>query len=79
MRYLVAKVLSGPQSDVNALQEDLKQLEIWEKAWNMKFNLDKYMVLHITLKGKPLLLSTNYYLNIHLMDIIWTVLMRLIT
>ena len=73
MRHLVAVVLSGPQSDVNVLQENLKQLEIWEKVWNMKFNLDKCMVLHITLK------KTNYHLNIHFTDVIWTVLVRLNT
>ena len=43
------------QSDVDALQEDLSQLEIWEEIWNMKFNIDKCMVLHVTLKRNPIL------------------------
>ena len=43
------------QSDIDALQEDLKQLEIWEEIWNMKFNIDKCMVLHVTLKRNPIL------------------------
>jgi len=54
------------QSDVIALQEDLKQLEIWEKVWNMKFNLEKCMVLHITLKTDPLL--SDYSLHGHKLD-----------
>ena len=51
------------QSDIDALQEDLKQLEIWEEIWNMKFNIDKCMVLHVTLKRNPIL--SEYSLHGH--------------
>jgi len=48
-------------TDSNILQDDLTQLEKWEKARHVKFNIKKCMVLTITLKKKPVF--TEYYLD----------------
>ena len=39
--------------DAKILQEDLRKLEIWEETWGMKFNIEKCMILAITLKHNP--------------------------
>ena len=28
-------------ADADILQQDIKQLKIWEQTWGMKFNIDK--------------------------------------
>ena len=48
-------------TDVRALQDDLQLLELWEKEWKMSFNIDKCMVISITLKQTPV--HTNYTLH----------------
>ena len=48
------------QADVNALQEDLKLLELWEKKWRMSFNVDKCMVVSVTLKR-----TASYICQLH--------------
>jgi len=48
-------------ADANALQNDLSMLEEWEKWWKMLLNIDKCMVLTVTLKKKPLM--TSYSLH----------------
>ena len=40
-------------TDAKILQEDLKKLELWEETWGMKFNIEKCMILTITLKHNP--------------------------
>jgi hypothetical protein len=40
------------KTDELQLQEDLANLEIWEKTWQMSFNADKCFTLHITRKRK---------------------------
>jgi len=47
-------------SDANALQNDLSMLEEWVE---MLLNIDKCVVLIVTLKKKPLM--TSYFLHSH--------------
>jgi len=44
-------------SDANVLQNDLSMLEEWEKEWKMLLNIDKCIVLTVTLKKKLLMTS----------------------
>jgi len=62
---IIYKQINSP-TDSNILQDDLTQLEKWEKAWHMKFNIKKCMVLTVTLKKKPV--STEYYLHNQKLD-----------
>ena len=39
--------------DVRILQENLNKLAIWVKNWGMQFNIDKCLVLSVTLKHDP--------------------------
>ena len=48
-------------TDVKALQHDIKLLELWEKKWKMFFNVDKCMVVSVTLKQIPI--PANYTLH----------------
>ena len=41
--------------DINLLQQDLLQLEIWEEKWQMKFNINTCTALTITIKQHPLI------------------------
>ena len=50
-------------TDAAILQNDLKELENWEKVWKMKFNIEKCMILTVTLKKHPLF--SEYYLHNH--------------
>jgi len=43
------------------LQQDLRQFEIWEETWQMKFNISKCMAITITLKQNPLV--SDYFLH----------------
>ena len=47
--------------DAEILQKDLDQLSLWEKKWQMKFNLNKCFVLKVTNARKPK--SHSYILN----------------
>ena len=47
------------QADASSLQNDLEVLEEWEKIWKMKLNIDKCMVLSVTLKSNPI---TSHYI-----------------
>jgi hypothetical protein len=39
-------------NDQHQLQNDLQQLEIWEKKWQMQFNAVKCFTIHLTKKRK---------------------------
>ena len=43
------------ESDCDILQEDLLQLEKWEKTWGMSFNPTKCIIIHISRKKAPIL------------------------
>ena len=49
------------QEDARQLQDDLDQLQEWEREWQMSFNPDKCEVLHLTNKRKPV----NFTYSIH--------------
>ena len=49
------------EADVRILQNDLKILEEWERTWKMKLNIDKCIVLSVTLKSNPT--KTRYTLH----------------
>ena len=57
--------LIGNAFDRTIIDKDLENLELWEKRWLLKFNIDKCKVLH---------LKFNYNLNLEykLNDIIMT-------
>ena len=40
-------------TDAEILQEDQNKLATWAKTWGMHFNIDKYVVLRVTLKHNP--------------------------
>jgi hypothetical protein len=48
-------------ADSHILQQDLEQLEQWERRWQMSFNAKKCHVLTVTRKRKPV--STSYTLH----------------
>ena len=48
-------------ADAKILQEDLNKLAQWAKTWGMYFNIDKCMVLRVTLK--QISLTTEYFLD----------------
>ena len=50
---IVYRKINSP-TDIKILQDDLLQLEKWADLWHMKFNIDKCMVMLITLKKNPL-------------------------
>ena len=39
--------LIGDASDRTVIYQDLENLELWEKRWLLKFNIDKCKVLHL--------------------------------
>ena len=49
------------QKDAEALQDDLDALQQWEKDWLMSFNPDKFEVIRITKKRKPI--DANYTIH----------------
>ena len=49
------------EDDKAVLQNDIDTLCSWESKWQMKFNIDKCHVMHITHKRKPL--HTYYTMN----------------
>ena len=55
------------KTDELQLQEDLANLEIWEKTWQMSFNADKCYTLHITRKRKTV--EYNYMLHDHKLEV----------
>ena len=52
--------LIGNASHQHDIEDDLKELEHWEKLWLLSFNVDKCKVLHIQHNENPL---HDYYLN----------------
>jgi len=40
-------------ADARALQDDLQLLELCKRKWKMPFNVDKCMVISVTLKRTP--------------------------
>ena len=49
------------QTPCRALQDDLQLLELREEKWKMSFNVDKCMVVSVTLKRTPV--HANYTLH----------------
>ena len=49
------------EADGQALQDDLRHLEDWERSWQMEFHPGKCTVLRITHKRKPII--RQYYLH----------------
>ena len=49
------------QTDSRTLQNGLYTIEEWERIWKMKLNIDKCMVLTVTLKSNPI--TTQYTLH----------------
>ena len=47
--------------DMHHLQEDLDKLQTWERNWDMEFNPQKYKLLSITNKLKPI--PTSYTIH----------------
>ena len=52
--------LIGNASRQHDIEDDLKELEHWEKLWLLSFNVDKCKVLHIQHNENPM---NDYYLN----------------
>ena len=44
-------------NDCQDLQNDINTLFNWESKWQMKFNINKYFIMHVTYKRNPLLMS----------------------
>ena len=49
-------------SEASNLQDDLIQLEKWEKSWDMDFNPTKCQLLHIT-RSKHLFRLSTYFIT----------------
>jgi hypothetical protein len=47
---LLYRVINN-NNDQHQLQNDLQQLEIWQKKWQMQFNADKCFTIHLTKKS----------------------------
>jgi hypothetical protein len=54
-------------NDQHQLQNDLQQLEIWEKKMQMQFNAGKYFTIHLTKKRKTA--EFNYTLHNHILKV----------
>ena len=52
--------LIGNASDRTIIDKDLENLELWEKRWLLKFNIDKCKVLHLKFNDN---LNLEYKLN----------------
>ena len=52
--------LIGNASDRTIIDKDLEDLELWEKRWLLKFNIDKCKVLHLKFNDN---LNLEYKLN----------------
>ena len=63
---LLYRVINN-NNDQHQLQNDLQQLEIWEKKWQMQFNADKYFSIHLTKKRKTA--EFNYTLHDHILEV----------
>ena len=59
IKYLYRNIMSA--TDAEILQEDLNKLATRAKTWGMHFNIDKCVVLQITLKHNPF--TTEYFLD----------------
>jgi hypothetical protein len=54
-------------NDQHQLQNDLQQLEILEKKWQMQLNADKCFTIHLTKKRKTA--EFNYTLHNHILEV----------
>ena len=46
-------------NDCQDLQKDINTLCKWESKWQIKFNIDKCYIMHVTHKRNPLLMTYN--------------------
>ncbi len=53
-------------ADTDILQSDINKLSLWEKTWQMGFNVEKCNALTVTLRKKPIV--RNYVLNGHMLE-----------
>ena len=55
-------------ADTDMLQQDLQQLESWEREWAMEFAAEKCQVLTITRKLNRNIILRNYKIHGHILD-----------
>ena len=53
-------------ADSESLQQDLDNLQKWEKNWQMEFHPEKCQVMHITTKRRPII--TPYNIHGHILE-----------
>ena len=63
---LLYRVINN-NNDQHQLQNDIQQLEIWEKKWQMQFNADKCLTIHLTKKRKTA--EFNYTLHNYIPEV----------
>ena len=66
---LLFKVIRN-DTDRTLLQNNLTALEHWEKTWQMSFNPSKCVVLRISTNKKRTVLSTQYQLHGHTLEVV---------
>jgi len=54
---LLYRQINSPLKGSEILQQDLNNLQDWEKKWMMSFNPDKCEVLRVTMKRKNLIVA----------------------
>ena len=59
-RLLRDRLLRDTKKDVEELQKDLIRLESWSHVWQLKFNTDKCVAMHISKKMITQVLNTIY-------------------
>ena len=58
--YILCRQIDSP-ANAATLQNDLTKLEEWKKRWKTLLNIDKCMVIRVTLKRRPLITSCTLH------------------